>query len=123
MRRFTLAAGALALALAGCSATQQTSFANMMTVACEKDGQYQPIALGVLQVAGAGIAPIGQAAALDAALVHPAVVAFCAQYAAKPVVVPVVPPALVVKDASGNVLLSSPAPVVLGAPVPVGPKP
>ena len=101
MTRLTLAAGALALAVSGCSAAQQANLANMLTVACEKDGQYQPIALTVLQVAGAGIAPVGQAASLDAALVHPAVVAFCTQYAAKPAVVPVtVAPAAVVPVAA-----------------------
>ncbi len=96
-----LASGALALALTGCSAAQ-------LTVACEKDGQYQPIAIGVLQVAGAGIAPIGQAAALDAALVHPAVVDFCARYAAKPAVAPVAAVVPVAPSATAPVVTQKP---------------
>lgn len=82
MRQVLLAVGAACL-LAGCtlSPTQKTA---ALQVGCAVDGVVQPLAAPVVASLGAAGTSLATA---DALLVHPAVVAACAQLGGKPAVV------------------------------------
>ncbi len=82
MRQVLLAVGAACL-LAGCalSPAQKTV---ALQVGCAVDGVVQPLALPVVASLGAAGTSVATA---DALLVHPAVVAACAQLGGKPAVV------------------------------------
>lgn len=76
----------LAIALgyiAGCAAdgTPNAKAQQVIDVACNTDALVQPVMVPVVVASAPGTAP---AAATDTLLVHPAVVAACAQYHSKP---------------------------------------
>lgn len=91
----------VALLLAGCtsSGTMTPQAQQIFDVTCAKDAALQPIVVPVAVAVTSTVAPIAAAPAVLAAqvdqiLVHPAVVAACAQYGGKPVTaVPAAQPA------------------------------
>lgn len=74
-------------ACSSCTADQQAKALHYVSLACEVDGKYQPIAVSVLNAAGVAVPQLTNVAALDQAVVHPAVVAFCASVGGAPVAV------------------------------------
>ncbi|MBW4089876.1 MAG: lipoprotein [Proteobacteria bacterium] len=80
MRKLLLAAVAVCL-LAGCSPAQKTA---ALRVGCSVDGVVQPLAASTVASLGTAGAT---AATADTLLVHPAVVAACAQIGGTPAVV------------------------------------
>jgi hypothetical protein len=92
---------AIALLLAGCTSTGQLTpqAQQIFDVTCSKDATLQPIVVPVAVAVASAAAPVAAgpamaAASLDQLLVHPAVVAACAKYAATPVAaVAAAPPA------------------------------
>ncbi len=88
MRKLLLAAGAACL-LAGCSLSPAQKTAALQ-VGCSVDGVVQPLAASVVASLGTAGAT---AATADTLLVHPAVVAACAQLGGTPAVVVVAPAA------------------------------
>jgi hypothetical protein len=90
---FALALVGAALGLSACAGGGAVSLTPTQTtlaqVGCALDGAAQPIALPMV----AGVPTVGGVAAtVDAALVHPLVVAECAKLNAKPVALPAAPP-------------------------------
>ena len=81
MRQMLLAAGAACL-LVGCALTPAQRTAALQ-VGCDVDRVMQPLAAPVVASLGAAGASVATA---DALLVHPAVVAACAQLGGKPAV-------------------------------------
>jgi hypothetical protein len=76
----------LALALAGCTLTPGEQ--KIVSVACKLDAVAQTV---VVAVAPTVVPATSPAVSLDQALVHPAVVAACAQFGGTPVAVAAVP--------------------------------
>lgn len=115
MKRFLVAAAA-ALSLTACSAIQSAenrvsavfggAQANpvLAQIACQVDGVVYPVAQTVLNDMG-----LGTVASLDAALVHPKVVSWCAGQGGKPVVVSPTAPVVAPTPAAPAAVTAAPA--------------
>lgn len=71
-----------AVTLSACSPAQQAQSQQVIAIACDVDGAIQPAAVSLAPLAGAGGVAV---ASVDAALVHPAVVAACKAFNGRPV--------------------------------------
>jgi hypothetical protein len=81
----------------GCTGPPTAQGQQVIDVLCKTDAKAQPIVVPVIimaapVVAGPAAPAIALAAAIDDALIHPAVVRACADYSSKPVAVVAAPP-------------------------------
>ena len=99
-----------AVTLSACSPAQQAQSQQVIAIACDVDGAIQPAAVSLAPLAGAGGVAV---ASVDAALVHPAVIAACKAFNGRPVSAVISPTAPAVATAPAAPVLPAAPPTVV----------